>query len=397
MPQPPDRGRRLLRAAPAAALALVVLANLPAAAGPTERLREFFAAVNTVLADPEIEDKLLERIARIRRLVADLSDVQEAAAVALEHEWEERSPAEQAEFAGLFAELLERAYIGRLAGRGRVSHGVGIAYLGESVAGDEATVQTSLGAKDGGDALVEYRMVNREGRWRVRDLVLDGVSTVENYRAQFRRILSQVSYQDLLGRVRAKLDEATIIFARAGGRGAPAGEPAPTELVLIARPEDGAAGRDHESAVARAVAALRSRDVGWVVSVATALRSRDVGWVVSAVRSRDIGWIVGTATAGEKSPALALVKPPPSLAGTTPARSAAPAAAYWVQVAAFKTAAEAGRLAERLDGSNVFLSAGGRLMLVRVGPFAERARAAAKLRDLEAAGYPRPFIAETRD
>jgi phospholipid transport system substrate-binding protein len=236
------------------ALALVLLGPPPASAGPTERLHDFFVAVNTVLADPETEDKPLERVARICRLVGEVAAVNEAAAVGLGREWQARSPMEREEFVALFAALLERAYVGRLAGLGSVSNGVRIAYLGEAVAGDEATVQTSLDARDGGKTPVEYRMVNRQGQWRVRDLVLDGVSIVENYRAQFQRILRQVSYQDLVGKVQAKLGDESIIFARVGGRSALAFEPLPTELVLIVRLDDRTADHDRQPLVVRATA-----------------------------------------------------------------------------------------------------------------------------------------------
>lgn len=203
--------------------------SVPAWAGPTERLRDFFAAVNAVLSDPQTENQPLERIARIRRLVADVVDVDSAAALALGREWRGRTSGEQDEFVGLFAELLERAYVGRLAGRSRVSNGVQIGYLGEAVAGDEATVETSLDARDGGTARVEYRMVYRQGWWRVRDLVLDGVSTIENYHAQFRHILRDVPYQDLVALVKAKLTEKSYMFAVGRGeRRAAVVPPAPT-------------------------------------------------------------------------------------------------------------------------------------------------------------------------
>ena len=406
-------------------------------AGPTERLGDFFAAVNTVLADAETADKPLERVARICRLVGEISAVNEAAAVALGREWQARSPMERDEFVALFAQLLERAYVGRLAGLGSVSNGVRIAYLGESVAGDEATVQTSLDARDGGKTPVEYRMVNRQGQWRVRDLVLDGVSIVENYRAQFQRILRQVSYQDLVGKVKAKLSDESIIFARVEGWSASAREPSATELVLIARLDDRttdhdrqppavrATAPDAESLGARAAAPVRSREDGRSASVpkpsptepvqtslpddgatgsdrqlpavrATAPDAESLGArAATPVRAREDGWSAGAATARDKSSSSATVKTTlTGRAGTAPARSAALGASYWGQVGAFRTAAAAGRLVKRLSEEVVVSSVSGRLMLVRVAPFTRRAQAVSKLRGLAAIGYG-PFITES--
>ncbi len=198
---------------------MVLLACPHVVAGPaTDRLRELFASVDAVLADPTVQEDPLQGVARIQRLVAALSDVGSAAAAALGGEWHARTLAEREEFIDLFAELLGRAYVGRLAGTARVIDGVKVTYRDEILAGDKATVSTALGAKQGGDVVVEYRMANRHGRWLVWDVVLDGVSTVENYHAQFKRLLRQRPYAEVVSLLRAKLTEASLMFARAEPR-----------------------------------------------------------------------------------------------------------------------------------------------------------------------------------
>jgi phospholipid transport system substrate-binding protein len=192
----------------------LLVASPPAYAGaPTDRLREFFAKVNAILADPATEDRPLERVARVRRLVADVADMHAAAAAALGAEWERRTPAERDEFVGLFTELLERAYVGRLAGAVRSGGGVMMTYGDEEHEGEEAKVTTALRGV-GPDLRVEYRMTVRAGRWRVRDIVVDGVSTVENYRAQFTRVLQHGSYPALVNVLRDKLAAEGLMFAR---------------------------------------------------------------------------------------------------------------------------------------------------------------------------------------
>jgi len=214
----PWRARLLTRSV--LAVVLVLLACPPVVAGPaTDRLRELFAAVDAVLVDPTVQEDPLEGVARIRRLVANLADVGSAAAAALGPQWQVRTLAEREEFTGLFAELLERAYVGRLAGTARVVDGVEVKYRDEIVGSDEATVATALGARDGGDGMVEYRMVKRDGRWLVSDIVLEGVSTVENYRAQFKHLLRQRSYAEVVSLLRSKLHEASLMFARVGFSG----------------------------------------------------------------------------------------------------------------------------------------------------------------------------------
>jgi phospholipid transport system substrate-binding protein len=191
------------------------LAVTPVFAGPaTDRLREFFGTVNGVLVDPAIQSKPLEKVARIKRLVTDVADVRGAAAAVLDREWQARTPAEREEFTRLFAEFLERGMVARLAGTVNPVNGMIMTWRGETQAGDEARVTTMVESRDGRKILVEYRMYERRGRWLVRDVVVDGISTIDNYRAQFRRVLRQGSYATLIAQLRAKLGEGTLMFAQ---------------------------------------------------------------------------------------------------------------------------------------------------------------------------------------
>ena len=191
------------------------LAATPVFAGPaTDRLREFFSTVNAVLVDPAIQSKPLEKVARIKRLVTDVADVRGAAAAVLDREWQARTPAEREEFTRLFAEFLERGMVARLAGTVSPVNGMIMTWRGETQAGDEARVTTMVESRDGRKILVEYRMYERRGRWLVRDVVVDGISTIDNYRAQFRRVLRQGSYAALIAQLRAKLGEDTLMFAQ---------------------------------------------------------------------------------------------------------------------------------------------------------------------------------------
>ena len=202
-------------AAFALAAALEISASPAAFAGaPTERLREFFAKVEAVLHDPTTADRPLERVARVRRLVADIGDVEAAAVAALGPAWETKTVAERDEFVTLFADLIERAYVARLAGAVRGAGGLTLTYGEEIVTGSEATVNTMVRGRGGHDLRVDFRMIFRGGRWRVRDLVVDGISTVEGYRAQFKRLLRQGAQISLVTHMREKLMEESLMFAR---------------------------------------------------------------------------------------------------------------------------------------------------------------------------------------
>jgi phospholipid transport system substrate-binding protein len=211
--------------------ALFWVAATPVFAGPaTDRLREFFGTVNAVLADPAIQSKPLEKVARIKHLVTDVADVRGAAAAVLDAEWQARTAAEREEFSRLFAELLERGIVARLAGTVSPVNGMIMTWRDETRVGDEARVTTLVESRDGRKILVEYRMYARRGRWLVRDVVVDGISTIDNYRAQFRRVLRQGSYGALITQLRAKLGEDTLMFAQ------PSHVPTPAEVAAASRP-----------------------------------------------------------------------------------------------------------------------------------------------------------------
>ena len=57
--------------------------------------------------------------------------------------------------------------------------------------------------KYGDDMQLDYLMTRLGKGWLVRDVVMDGISLVENYRAKFARILRTSPYADLMLRLQA--------------------------------------------------------------------------------------------------------------------------------------------------------------------------------------------------
>ena len=267
------RTRFLLAAA--ALTGLFWLAATPVCAGPaTDRLREFFGTVNGVLVDPAIQSKPLEKVVRIKRLVTDVADVRGAAAAVLDKEWQARTPAEREEFTRLFAEFLERGMVARLAGTVSPVNGMIMTWRGETQAGDEARVTTMVESRDGRKILVEYRMYERRGRWLVRDVVVDGISTIDNYRAQFRRVLRQGSYAALIAQLRTKLREDTRMFAQPSHVPTPAeaavSRPSPAPRVAARAPSSGRVAKAAAPAIAKAPPIARAPAVVTAPPVAKA-------------------------------------------------------------------------------------------------------------------------------
>src|SRR5438445_9210886 len=179
---------------------LVVLVGvMPAAAGPpTEQLRQYTDQVLKLLEDPNLQGP--DRRAAVRKAAIEIFDVQETAKRALGRHWQARTPAEREEFTRLFADVLEHAYIGRI----DQYSGENVNYVGESVEGDQATIRTKILTKQGSQVPVDYRMLRQDDRWRVYDVIIEGVSLTANYRTQFNKIIQTSSFDDLLAKLKAK-------------------------------------------------------------------------------------------------------------------------------------------------------------------------------------------------
>ena len=348
---------------------LTLGSGLPAMAGPaTERVREFFASADRIIVDPAYDARPEERLTALRGLVAEMVDFRHAAAVALASEWELRSAGERDEFVRLFADLLETSVFASVGSRARIDRGLTVTYTNEALARETTTVLTTVLTRSGREMSVGFRMAHPQERWIVQDLVVDGVSLVENYRAQFQKFMQRSSYAGLVSEMRARITDlgrytptavavnapVAILPARAGIAPIP-----PPPVVVTATPP--------------------REDVAPITPPAIAVASPP-SIVVAAVTPRE-----------SRPPELRV---PDVRAETTP--PAARLDRYWVQVGAFRSPEKAMQVATSLRDHTVslFSTPDDPWLRVAVGPFVSRDTATSKLREIRARGYD-AFIAES--
>ncbi len=189
-------------------LTLTLILNLAGMAGPvlagppTEAVRGTVDEVIRILADPALKAPAQKqrRFQMVKQTVDRRFDYEEMAKRSLPN-WNKLSAAQRREFVGLFSELLEASYADKL----MKYSGEKVAYQGESLDGDRAEVRTVLLRRN--DRIpINYRLLNKS-RWVIYDVVIEGVSLVNNYRSQFTRVISESSYQDLVRRLQIKVDE----------------------------------------------------------------------------------------------------------------------------------------------------------------------------------------------
>lgn len=196
------------------------------AMSPTGTVEAFFARTNFVLESVDPVRGIEAPRQAVRDLVNDVFDFRAAAAVALGSVWLSRVPADQDEFTRLFAIFLERGFIAAVGSQASVAGGVKIQYLGESIDGESASVATTLLTRGGQELPVDYWMVRRGDRWKVQDVVVDGVSLVMNYRAQFARVLAANPYAELVARMQAKMPSGAQPILPLLAQSAPSAPPA---------------------------------------------------------------------------------------------------------------------------------------------------------------------------
>lgn len=190
----------------AVVLGLAVLVGRPAGAGaPSDELRVRVEQVVKILEDPALRTpaRAGERRAAIRAVAQEIFDFAETTRRCLGRHWERRTAAERDEVTRLFADLLERAYFGRI----ELYSGEKLVFLGDAIDADQATVRSKLITKQGTEIPIDYRMHRPGGGWRVYDVSIEGISLVANYRAQFDTIIQRSSYQGLVEKLRAKQEE----------------------------------------------------------------------------------------------------------------------------------------------------------------------------------------------
>ena len=193
------RHRRLLLA-----LGIVVLlrADLGFAGEATDQLKQSVDKVLAILNDPTLKGqaKAQERRQKVKEVIYSRFDFNEMAKRSLGPQWQKRSPEEQKEFVQLFTSLLEGAYLDTL----ESYNGEKIRFLNERQDKDFAEVSTKLIDNKGAEYALDYRLQKTNGDWKVIDVVVENISLVNNYRAQFSRVLAKSSYAELLETMKQK-------------------------------------------------------------------------------------------------------------------------------------------------------------------------------------------------
>src|ERR1051326_5880409 len=183
---------------------------------PVQELKTRVDQAVQALADPATKGpaKVQERRARGRKIADEIFDFAERAKRSMGPHWQQLPQGDRERFVSLFSDLLDRAYFEKI----DAYNGEKVTYLPAKIDGDQATVQTRIVTPKGTEIPVDYRMLQEQGRWMVYDVIIEGVSLVASYRAQFDRIIRTGSMNELMKRMEAQVSSH-------GGLASPGAEP----------------------------------------------------------------------------------------------------------------------------------------------------------------------------
>jgi phospholipid transport system substrate-binding protein len=99
-----------------------------------------------------------------------------------------------------FTELLEKTYADKI----DLYEGQKVAYTGETMDSQYATVNTKIVSKNDQAFSADYKLHRVEGKWKIYDVVVEGISLVNNYRAQFSRVIERSSFEELIRSMQQK-------------------------------------------------------------------------------------------------------------------------------------------------------------------------------------------------
>jgi phospholipid transport system substrate-binding protein len=170
-----------------------------AAASPTEQVKEKADQVLKILNDPALKGNKEKRRQMVTNIVETMIDWPEVGRRALAVHWKKRTPQEKEEFINLFRDLLKRTYSEKL----DIYAGEQIIYGSETIEGNRAVVKTKvINNKKGAEYIVDYRLIQKGEKWLGYDVIIEGISAVNNYRIQFNEVITGSSYEALVKRMK---------------------------------------------------------------------------------------------------------------------------------------------------------------------------------------------------
>lgn len=180
------------------------IAGAASVKGPMDQLQ---VAVDEILKILQAEDlrqaeQKDKRKQLVLNVVADMFDFREMARSSLGPSWNSLTAEEQEKFIGLFRNLIEERYIGKVDSYNNQK----VIYKKERVKGDMAIIYTAIVDKNL-EIPIDYKLKEDKGKWLINDLKIENVSLIANYRRDFDAIMRKEQFPGLIAKIKEQLDK----------------------------------------------------------------------------------------------------------------------------------------------------------------------------------------------
>lgn len=169
----------------------------------TNGIKTTIEAVIGVIKNEELKKKQKqdERRALLKEIISKKFSYYEMSRRSLGKYWKKITPEEKKEFVELFGKLHDISYAKKLESYSDEK----IIFTEEKVRGNFALVK-SLMQKDEDKIPVDYKLIKIGTEWKVYDFIIEGVSLLKNYRAQFSKIIRKSSFPELVKTMKEKVE-----------------------------------------------------------------------------------------------------------------------------------------------------------------------------------------------
>lgn len=138
----------------------------------------------------------------VNRTLLPVVDSERMSRLVLGRYWRSASASQKAAFTEQFKRLLVRTYAGPLFKLGNQT--IKVTGTKPGAEQDEIEVSSVVSGGDTDAVPVDYRLADVAGQWKAYDVVIDGISLVNNYRSSFAQVIQQKGLNSLISTLKTQ-------------------------------------------------------------------------------------------------------------------------------------------------------------------------------------------------
>ena len=182
-------------------LSVILSARVNAILSPQAELSVMINAVRELITDPKRSPALRQK--ELHTILTDRFDLREMSRRALDNHWDTTS-ANQEQFVSLFTRYIERLFLKYM----REVRSIEVAYLVDRSVKASAYIDTKFMVKtpkSSNDYYVDFKMRFSDEKWKIFDVIVQGIRITSVFRSQFKAILEKHTFEEMLQIIERKL------------------------------------------------------------------------------------------------------------------------------------------------------------------------------------------------